>query len=375
MSVESIQNLVNDARGGGAALRIAGRSHWIDAGRPVAATRIAALASHTGIVDYVPGDLTITVRSGTTLREIADVTGAEGQWFPLDPFGSTDGSIGATVATGSFGPLAHRFGSVRDLALGVEFVGGDGKIVRGGGRVVKNVAGFDLVRLITGSWGTLGVITETTLRLYGAEVNPTTLVLTAPDGMARLAERIRDVLSAPATPYSVELVGAGVARNIGLAARTSLLVRIGGNAAAVASQKDAIARLGGVEAVEPDLWERFRLIDGEETAVVRISALPSRVTDVWGSAARALEPVDGALMHASAGLGIVRCIIPKSANHGVFADIIAAFTDCTVIFERLPRNAWAALSPSVVADRLSQGVKKAFDPENILNPGILGPLM
>ena len=158
-SPDTIQDLIRDAMRSGTPLRIAGRSNWIDAGRPVGATRLAALSTHSGIVDYVPGDLTITVRSGTTLGEIEDITGQEGQWLPLDPFGSKDGTIGATIATGSFGPLAHAFGRARDLVLGVEFVTGDAKVVRGGGRVVKNVAGFDLVRLITGSWGTLGVST------------------------------------------------------------------------------------------------------------------------------------------------------------------------------------------------------------------------
>jgi glycolate oxidase FAD binding subunit len=162
---DTIRELVDDAARSATPLRIAGRSHWIDAGRPVDATRIASLAAHTGVVDYVPGDLTITVRSGTTLKEIEDITRAEGQWLPVDPFGAKNGTIGATIATGSFGPLASSFGRMRDLVLGIEFITGHGKIVRGGGRVVKNVAGFDLVRLITGSWGTLGIVTEVTLRL------------------------------------------------------------------------------------------------------------------------------------------------------------------------------------------------------------------
>ena len=177
-------------------LRITGsRGCWIDAGRPVDATRIASLAAHSGVVDYVPGDLTITVRSGTTLGEIAATTSAEGQWLPLDPFGSLDGTIGATIATGSSGPLAHSFGRARDLVLGVEFVSGEAKAVRGGGRVVKNVAGFDLVRLITGSWGTLGILTEATLRLYSLPSQPITVSLGASDSAAALSNRINSVFS------------------------------------------------------------------------------------------------------------------------------------------------------------------------------------
>ena len=114
-SSNPIQDLMHDAIEARTPLRITGRSHWMDAGRPVDATRIASVASHSGIVDYVPGDLTITVRGGTTLHEIGAVTAAENQWFPLDPHGIADGTIGATIATGSFGPLAHAFGRARDL--------------------------------------------------------------------------------------------------------------------------------------------------------------------------------------------------------------------------------------------------------------------
>ncbi|HWH52295.1 MAG TPA: FAD-binding protein, partial [Gemmatimonadaceae bacterium] len=156
---EAIRERVLDARSRRAPLRIAGRGLWLDAGRPVHATDTLSTRELAGITQYVPGDLTITARAGTTLDEIRQATAAHGQWLALDPFGSDDGTIGATLATASAGPLSTFFGGPRDLALGVEFVTGDGVLARGGGRVVKNVAGFDLTRLMTGSWGTLAVIT------------------------------------------------------------------------------------------------------------------------------------------------------------------------------------------------------------------------
>src|SRR5215211_8288590 len=104
-SAQSTLETINDAYAAGTPLRISGRGHWMDAGRPSSATRILPLTTHSGVVDYVPGDLTITVRSGTTLSEVEKITGAEGQWFPLDPYGLTEGTIGATISTGSFGPL------------------------------------------------------------------------------------------------------------------------------------------------------------------------------------------------------------------------------------------------------------------------------
>ena len=155
-----------DAAQRGAPLRIVGRGTWLDAGRPVRATETLSTRELSGITEYVPGDLTLTARAGTTLGEIREATAAHGQWLALDPSGSDDGTIGATIATASAGPLVTFFGAPRDLVLGVEFVTGAGVVARGGGRVVKNVAGFDLTRLLTGSWGTLGVITEVTVRLH-----------------------------------------------------------------------------------------------------------------------------------------------------------------------------------------------------------------
>jgi glycolate oxidase FAD binding subunit len=378
---DSIIDLVRDATAAQTPLRIAGRSCWIDAGRPVNATRIASLAAHSGVVDYVPGDLTITVRSGTTLGEIADITGAEGQWLPLDPFGSREGTIGATIATGSFGPLAHSFGRARDLVLGVEFVTGEAKAVRGGGRVVKNVAGFDLVRLITGSWGTLGILTEATLRLYSKPSHTVTLSLGAPDGVTALSQRIASVFSAPGIAFAVEMVDARVAAKIGLSSKLQLLVRLGGNAAAVAAQRAAIESLGGAHEVNPVAWDKLRDIEDSEhddwesapaPIVVRVSSLPQRVAQLWTDARNSLMGIDGTMMHATPSLGVVRCILPAATPMLFLERLANASPGATIIYERLPSHLWPLLSPGVVSDRISQGIKRAFDPSNILNPGILG---
>jgi glycolate oxidase FAD binding subunit len=371
---DAIRDIVQDAFALRTPLRIAGHSNWIDAGRPVEATRIASLAAHSGIVDYVPGDLTITVKSGTTLKEIEDVTAAEGQWLPLDPFGSKDGTIGATIATGSFGPLASAFGRARDLVLGLEFISGDGKSVRGGGRVVKNVAGFDLVRLITGSWGTLGVITEATLRLYSRPSTTLTLGLAVSDSATALQQRINAVLSAPGIPYSVELIDAGVASRIGVAEKTQLLVRLGGNAATVAAQRAAIESLGGARMIDASAWDQLRTVEdsiGEAPpGVIRLSTIPQRVGQLWHDLHRALAD-QPALLHATPSLGVVRCILPSNVGHDALERLSSI--QATVIFERMHASTWQTFSPSVVSDRISQGVKNAFDPLNILNPGILGP--
>jgi glycolate oxidase FAD binding subunit len=161
----AIASAVRDAASDRTSLRIVGRGTWLDAGSPVSAIASLTLAEDSGVVAYVPDDLTVTARAGTTLRELGDTLGTHDQWIALDPEGGLDVTIGAIVATCSFGPAAALFGTARDQVLGMSVVLGTGELIRIGGRVVKNVAGFDLTRLMIGAWGTLGVITEITFRV------------------------------------------------------------------------------------------------------------------------------------------------------------------------------------------------------------------
>ncbi len=368
----SIQERVAEAHASRTPLRIAGRSHWLGAGRPVAATETVSVAANNGVVDYVPGDLTITVRAGTTLAEIAHITGDEGQWLPIDPFGSDDGTIGATVATASSGPLAHGFGTIRDLVLGVEFVTGEGRIVRGGGRVVKNVAGFDLVRLVTGSWGTLGIVTEISLRLYALPSHQATMAMEAPTDTRRLAERMASLLNGPIMPFAMELVSQDLARSAGLPPRPMILMELGGNAAVVAAQRDALAKVGAVAEVPKETWRKVRTIERAGASVFRMSGLPTSLAERWERAQRIIRSVDGALMHASIARGTVRCILPADPSTEAVSLLSTPSPDDTVIFESVPERLWAKLSPTAISDRVSQGIKRAFDPLDILNRGILG---
>ncbi|MDQ6737302.1 MAG: FAD-binding protein [Gemmatimonadota bacterium] len=160
-----IAGIVRDAGASGTRLRIVGRGTWLDAGHPVIADARLSLHDDSGIVSWVPGDLTVTARAGTTLRELNDALATHDQWVALDPASDGDATLGAIAATCSYGPAAALFGTPRDQVLGLTVVTGRGDIVHAGGRVVKNVAGFDLTRLMIGAWGTLGVITEITLRV------------------------------------------------------------------------------------------------------------------------------------------------------------------------------------------------------------------
>jgi glycolate oxidase FAD binding subunit len=368
-------------------LRVAGRGHWLDAGRPVRAdARRLSLAAHAGIVEYTPGDLTLTALAGTPLADLERATAAEGQWLALDPMGPPDGTLGAAIATASSGASAHAFGAPRDNVLGLEFITGTGAVARGGGRVVKNVAGFDLTRLLTGSWGTLGVITEVTVRLRALPAVDETVALAMPHDAAPLAEQLELARIAPIAPWSLELVNAPLARRLGLEGRTQLLVRLAGNEELVAAQRDTLTRLGDLAPVPSAVWRTLRESEPAGAIVVRHSDLPARFAHTWTRAARYAAAEPGTLAHATVGRGIVRCMIPREAASHLPAHAVSAGAGSHPlvrlfgtgsetpgrIFERLPADLWPLLAPFAASDRLSRGVRRAYDPHGILNPGILG---
>ncbi|HEX8716307.1 MAG TPA: FAD-binding oxidoreductase [Gemmatimonadaceae bacterium] len=370
-----IASHVREAREHREALRIAGAGHWLDAGRPTSASSILSLQAITGIVDYNPGDLTLTARAGTSLDAIARAAAAEHQWLALDPFGAPSGTLGATVATASAGPLAFAFGTPRDNVLGLEIVTGDGRTIRSGGRVVKNVAGFDLTRLFTGSWGTLGVITEVTVRLRALPEVDDTLAISVdehPDTLGTLLLRLR---TAAIAPIALELVNAPLAHLLGLRERMALLIRLGGNADSVRAQRAALGFAGQPATVPASVWNVLRACEPEHAMVMRISMPPSRMVDCWTAACDATR-VDGdappALVHGTPERGVVRCIVPAPSPEVVDRAIArCAALPATVIFERLPAAAWARV-PDALRGPLAPRVRQAFDPDGILNPGILG---
>ena len=371
---EQLRARVLDAAARRTPLRIMGAGRWLDANRPVQAPAALGTRELAGIVEYVPGDLTITVGTGTTLAEIARTTGEASQFLALDPFGDDEGTIGATVATASTGPLGTHFGTPRDAVLGLEFVTGDGKVVRGGGRVVKNVAGFDLARLLVGSWGTLGVITEVTLRLRARPEVDATLAIPVNDDPAAVRELRRRLASLPFTPFAAELLNAPLARQLGLRDGAVLLARFGGNASAAAAQRQALASLGDAEQRPATVWSALRATEPSGAVVVRLSQPPSRIGETWREAGRIASALPATLACASLLRGIVRCVVPAATDDATLRAALASKFDGIRIFERLPAALWPELTRSPVADRLSRGIRRAYDPHHLLNPGILGEM-
>ena len=372
-TLQEIGATVEAAGRSGRALRITGRGSWLEAGGPVDARETLSIGSHSGVVDYVPGDLTITVRAGTPLSEIAAVTREHGQWLPLDPPGSPDGTIGATVATGSYGPLATAFGRPRDQVLGIEFVSGTGEVITVGSRVVKNVAGFDLTRLLVGSWGTLGVLTQMTLRLRARSDVDRSAAIVVPARGKKLAAALAAVRGARVAPIALELLSPTVSGRLGMRGETVLLARFGGNEESVSAQLAELASLGDSIPVAEGCWEKLRSLDGEAGATLRFSTPLTDLPLVWDALGDASGEGDELLRHATVMRGIVRCMLgARSAGRDAVAAIARPLESARFIPERLGREVWPELAPSPVSDPISLRVKQAFDPANVLNPGILG---
>lgn len=285
-SVGEVATLVRDAGAAHRGLRLAGAMTWLDAGGVVRAESCLSLRGITGIASYAPEDLTLTCGAGTTLAELDAATRVHGQWCPLFPWGRDDGTVGATVATATAGPFAAAFGRPRNLVLGLECVDGTGRVINAGGRVVKNVAGFDLTRLMIGAWGTLGVITQVHLRLRARPVVDETWSVTVP---LCEAAKVDAFAAGPLAPIAC-------VRSPSLSLDTGAeyggwLVRIGGNSAFVDASRAALASLGQVMRLSEDSWDPIRVVDAPDapTAEWRWDALSIRLRDRFDPA-RVLNP-------------------------------------------------------------------------------------
>jgi glycolate oxidase FAD binding subunit len=338
------------------------------------------------IEEYEPADLTLTAGGGVTLDGLAAATAEHEQWLPLDPPGGGEGTLGAAVATGASGPLAYRYGSVRDLVLGATVVTGDGRILRLGGRVVKNVAGFDLVRLVVGSWGGLGLVCQATVRLY-----PTPHAVLRLEARADRAEDLvahaRDVARSSVVPARLELWERPEADG-GVGA--SLRITLHGTESAVAAEAARLKALApGLDPVPDHARSPGR--PGPDALVVRLRVAPGDPTSLLHAARELangellakealehrlrLDPLTGtARLVISLGVGdagglgwaerLVEARRKSEASGGSL--VIEAAPEAVV------RGAGAWAPPSGAERRLMEGLRDRFDPHRTLVPGGFG---
>ena len=207
------------------------------------------------VVDYVPADMTITVEAGMRLAALQALTAANGQTVALDPPRADRATIGGIVATASSGPRRMAYGGVRDLLLGCRVALPDGRIIRAGGKVVKNVAGYDLTKLMTGSLGTLGIITEVSLRLRPVPADRRTLLF----GFRDLEEALsaaEKVMRSELLPAAVTVLSPAAARRLEAPGQWSLALALEESLENNAYQAGRLIEMfGGAAEAQPSFWE------------------------------------------------------------------------------------------------------------------------
>ncbi len=365
--------------------RIEGGATRLSIGRPVQTAATLSTRHLSGITLYEPAEMVIAARAGTPLRELEETLAAKGQMLPFEPLdhrvllGTTgEPTVGGMVAGNHSGPRRIQAGACRDALIGLRFVNGRGELLRAGGRVMKNVTGLDLVKLLCGSWGTLGLLCEATFKVLPAPEDTLTLVFSGLSDRTATA-LMCEAMGTPFAPSAAAHLPAGID---GPAART--LLRLEGFRESIRYRADRLAeRLaahGRPERLEAEasrvLWRRVRdaafLAEPRERAVWRLS-LPPKL------GAEAVERIraarDCAAFYDWSG-GLVWLATDEAEDAGeavIRAAARAAGGHATLVRGSLALRARIAPfePPSEPIARLEAGIRAAFDPYGIFNPGLL----
>jgi glycolate oxidase FAD binding subunit len=286
---------------------------WGGLGRGV--NLVVSTARLNRLIDHAIGDLTVTAEAGFCFLDLQNLLAKAGQFLAIDPSYPNRATLGGIIATADTGSLRHRYNSVRDMLLGVSFVRSDGQIVKAGGRVVKNVAGYDLMKLLTGSYGTLGILTQVTFRVYPIPEASQTVVLAGDSD--RMAQATQTLLSSALTPSAIELLSSQTMKTLELGRGVGLAVRfqsIGASVKQQAARSVELATALGLstkiyaESDEAILWQRLakQMPTATQSGAIacKIGVRPSEAVAVLSQIE---EMLNGAIavIHAGSGVGFL----------------------------------------------------------------------
>lgn len=326
------------------------------------------------LVEHAEGDLTVTAEVGISFAELQSIVGKTGQFCAIDPRFYDRATLGGIIATGDSGSLRHRYNSVRDMLLGITFVRYDGEIVKAGGRVVKNVAGYDLMKLLTGSYGTLGILVQATLRVYPIPATSRSILLTG--DLDSIAQATQTLLSSALTPASVDLLSASMLGALGLKPAVGLLVCFQSIPESVNLQIERLTEVGttlGLAVSDADLWQalndRRNVSDQRDAIVCKIGVKPSCAVAILDQLA-SLLPTAEVVFHAGSGIGQL------SVNNARSTQILEARSICeaaggylsvlqAAIAFKQQLDVWGYSGNAL---NLMQRVKAQFDPQTLFSP-------
>ena len=326
------------------------------------------------VVAHRHGDLTATVQAGARLGDVNRALAQHRQWIPLDPPEADRATIGGIVAANDSGPRRHRYGAPRDLIIGVEFARADGRLAKGGGIVVKNVAGYDLPRLLTGSFGSLGVILTATFKLYPLTAASRTLVVEPldPPGLGALAVKLA---ASHLTPTALEFATHPL----------RLIIRFESIEASVTQQSETASKLIAEhgysartlsESAEQELWQSHASLAGDDSgALLKVSVLPTELaatlTLIERLAGKAGYTAAG---RAGAGVFLLRLTGETESQKRVIdglRDALQIGRGSAVLVKSAPDmrphvDVWGPIGDGLV---VMKAIKQQFDPAGILSPG------
>jgi len=375
--------LVAEAASARTPLALVGGGTKSEMGRPAQSQATLSSAGLRGVTLYEPAEMVVSARAGTPLAEVVRTLAEKNQELPFEPMdhrpllGSTgEPTIGAVAAANISGPRRIMAGAARDALIGVRFVNGRGELIKSGGRVMKNVTGLDLVKLMAGSWGTLGFLTEVTFKVLPKAERVATLVLTGLED----APAVQALALALGSPF--EVTGAAhLPAALGEAGGRTL-VRIEGFSTSVDYRLGELRRLlkrfGGGEIMDGEaavaLWREVRdvqpLVEPRDRAVWRVSTAPTKGPEVMARVARGLEARwyydwGGGLVWIAtdaardAGAATIRAAVAQAGGHATLVRAPAEVRAAVAVFEPL----------SEPLMRVTTGIKASLDPAGIFNPG------
>jgi glycolate oxidase FAD binding subunit len=319
------------------------------------------LALETGgldrILEHNVGDFTAVLEAGVRVADAQAEFARHGQMLALDPpLGDGDAAtVGGVIATADSGPLRHRFGAVRDLVVGITVVLSDGTVAKAGGKVIKNVAGYDLAKLFAGSFGTLGLIASVAVRLHPLPVG-TASVRGSADDPDRLAAAARRLAALPLEAESLDVAWSG--------GRGAVMLRFGGSAAGEQAQTAAgLVREAGLEAEvledDDELWARQRA--GQRGAVsLKVASVPTELPAVLRAADGA-----GATVVSRAALGLSWLALEHAPDVAALREALPGAT--VTVLDGAADADWP--EPPAPALEVMRRLKARFDPAGLFRPG------
>jgi glycolate oxidase FAD binding subunit len=378
-NTEQVAEVLRFAYANSLAVMPSGGSTKVGWGNPVSADIQLSMEGLSEVKEHAWQDMTCTVQAGCPWEVMQARLNQHGQMVALDPLWPERATVGGVVATNDSGALRLKYGGLRDLVIGMTIVLADGTIARTGGKVVKNVAGYDLHKLMTGSFGTLGVIAEVNFRLHPSEEHARTWTAaasgTVPSDVSLFTKPLRVLMDSQITPSCVQLRVSG--QECGQ--ECALDVRIAARPECLGEYADRIGRICDTLAVaESDhgVWQaRQRLFEDRDSVVLKVSVLPGEICPFLSELRQwASEKVDMSAVACATGLMTVSMNPASEPVMTIIARLRARVGSAggSVVALQVPdalRGRIDVWGPDPEALPLMREIKRQFDPGRILNPG------